>query len=85
VGLSVSSCGFDLSNTLAASHTTEPRVINVDKKAFAPDGARKRPQSISPGYLDVTVNGEASASMENMLDRHARTIGNELLGIPVKR
>jgi hypothetical protein len=42
----------------------------------------------SPGvtlsYLDVTVNGEAQASLLAVLDEHVHTIGNKLLGIPVK-
>jgi hypothetical protein len=35
-------------------------------------------------YLDVTVNGNAQASLLSMLDAHVHTIGNMLLGIPVK-
>ena len=35
-------------------------------------------------YLDVTINGEAQASLFAMLDEHVHTIGNKLLGIPVK-
>ena len=35
-------------------------------------------------YLDVTVNGEARASLLAMLNEHVHAIGNELLGIPVK-
>jgi hypothetical protein len=35
-------------------------------------------------YLDVTVNGEAQASLLAVLDRYVHTIGNRLLGIPVK-
>src|SRR3989440_1612009 len=44
------------------------------------DDAHRHPLS----YLDVTVNGEAQASLLEVLDRHVHTIGNELLGIPVK-
>jgi glucose-6-phosphate isomerase len=44
----------------------------------------RHPQEISLGYLDVTVNGEAPASLLAALDEHAHTIGNKLLGIPVK-
>ena len=39
---------------------------------------------ISLSYLDVTVNGEAQASLLSVLDKHVHTIGNKLLGIPVK-
>jgi hypothetical protein len=41
-------------------------------------------QRASLSYLDVTVNGEARASMLEMLDEHVHVIGNKLLGIPVK-
>lgn len=35
-------------------------------------------------YLDVTVNGEAPESLLSMLDEHVHTIGNKLVGVPVK-
>jgi hypothetical protein len=35
-------------------------------------------------YLDVTVNGEAPTGLLSVLDEHVYTIGNKLLGIPVK-
>jgi glucose-6-phosphate isomerase len=38
----------------------------------------------SLGYLDVTINGEAPPSLLAMLDERIRTIGNTLLGVPVK-
>ena len=41
-------------------------------------------QGVSLSYLDLTVNGEAQASLIAMLDEHVHTIGNELLGVPVK-
>ncbi len=41
-------------------------------------------QGVSLSYLDVTVNGEAQANLLAMLDEHVHTIGNKLLGIPVK-
>ena len=44
------------------------------------DDAHRHPLS----YLDVTVNGEAQTSLLSVLDRHVHTIGNRLLGIPVK-
>jgi glucose-6-phosphate isomerase len=37
-----------------------------------------------PGYLDVTVNGEAPEDVMSALDGRVRAIGNELLGIPVR-
>ena len=44
------------------------------------DDAHRHPLS----YLDVTVNGEAQASLLSVLDGHVHTIGNRPLGIPVK-
>jgi hypothetical protein len=43
-----------------------------------------RSQEVFLKYLDLTVNGEASASLVRLLDEHVHTIGNTLLGIPVK-
>ncbi len=54
------------------------------QEAVSPDDTHWHPQGISLGYLDVTVNGEAQASLLSVLDEHVRTIGNKLLGIPVK-
>jgi len=45
---------------------------------------QKNEQRIPPSYLDVTVNGEAQPGLLAMLDEHVHTIGNKLLGIPVK-
>ncbi|HKT38775.1 MAG TPA: hypothetical protein VJR48_10410, partial [Ktedonobacterales bacterium] len=36
------------------------------------------------GYLDVTINGEAQADVFNLLAQHAHTIGNVVVGVPVK-
>jgi len=36
------------------------------------------------GYLDLTINGELSASLLSVIDVHLSTIGNEFLGVPVK-
>ena len=44
----------------------------------------KDAQRIPLSYLDVTVNGEARARLFAMLNEHVYTIGNELLGIPMK-
>lgn len=38
----------------------------------------------SLSYLDVTINGEAPASLLSWLDEQVRAVGNSLLGIPVK-
>ncbi|MFL5704260.1 MAG: hypothetical protein ACJ8AG_15695, partial [Ktedonobacteraceae bacterium] len=57
---------------------------SVLQKALAPDDTHRHPQGISLGYLDLTVNGEAQASLFSALGEHMRTIGNKLIGIPVK-
>jgi glucose-6-phosphate isomerase len=36
------------------------------------------------GYLDFTINGEPPESLLSVIDVHMHTIGNELLGVPVK-
>jgi hypothetical protein len=41
-------------------------------------------QRVPLSYLDVTVNGEAHASLLTMLNEHVHTIGNRLSGVPVK-
>ena len=41
-------------------------------------------QRVPLSYLDVTVNGEARTSLLAMLNEHVHTIGNRLLGVPVK-
>lgn len=54
------------------------------QEALATGGTHSHPQGISLEYLDVTVNGEARASLLAMLDERVHTIGNKLSGIPVK-
>lgn len=44
----------------------------------------KLSQSPSLGYLDVTVNGEASYRLLATLNEQLRSIGNQLVGVPVK-
>jgi hypothetical protein len=46
--------------------------------------ARAVQEAASPSYLDVTVNGEAGTGLLAVLDEHVHTIGNQLLGLPVK-
>ena len=45
---------------------------------------QKDAQRIPLSYLDITVNGEAHPDLLAMLDGHVHTIGNQLLGVPVK-
>ena len=42
------------------------------------------PGYLSLGYLDLTINGELPASSVSVLDADLRTIGNEVLSMPVK-
>ncbi len=65
--------------------------------ASEPDAATSHPASVFAralaearfwevplGYLDVTINGEARADLLDLVGQHARSIGNTLLGVPVK-
>jgi hypothetical protein len=54
------------------------------QKALATDDTHRQPQGISLGYLDLTVNGEAQASLLAVLGERVHTIGNKLVGVPVK-
>lgn len=70
----------------AQSHV-EPQRSDSPASAFAralQAGASNDDMRRRLSYLDVTVNGEAQASLLAMLDEHVHTIGNTLLGIPVK-
>jgi glucose-6-phosphate isomerase len=42
------------------------------------------PGYLSLGYLDLTINGELPSNSLSALDADLHTVGNELLGIPVK-
>ncbi|MFL5589514.1 MAG: hypothetical protein ACJ8DI_17945 [Ktedonobacteraceae bacterium] len=42
------------------------------------------PEYLSLGYLDLTINGELPSNSIPALDADLRTVGNELLGVPVK-
>jgi len=57
---------------------------NVLQSAASTGIPHTNEQRTSLSYLDVTVNGEAQASLLTMLDEHVHTIGNKLLGVPVK-
>jgi hypothetical protein len=63
----------------APSHSDQQRRVSASA-AFA----RALHEAASPSYLDLTVNGEAQATLYAVLDEHVHTIGNTLLGIPVK-
>src|SRR6185437_7816635 len=58
--------------------------VRTLQEALATEGTQRHPQKIALGYLDLTVNGEAQASLLSMLGEHMHTIGNTLVGIPVK-
>jgi hypothetical protein len=57
---------------------------NVLQAAASTGLPQKNEQRIPLSYLDVTVNGEAQASLLAVLDEHVHTVGNKLLGVPVK-
>ncbi len=61
------------------SHSTASTFATALQKALTTGDTHRR-----LSYLDVTVNGEAQASLHSMLDEQVHTIGNTLLGIPVK-
>ncbi len=56
----------------------------VLQEAASTDNTHRYPQRVSLSYFDLTVNGEAQTSLLAVLDEHVQTIGNKLLGIPVK-
>ena len=57
---------------------------SVVQKAASANATPGHPQHISLGYLDLTINGETQADLLAMLTQHVHTIGNRLLGVPVK-
>jgi hypothetical protein len=57
---------------------------NVLQAAASTGIPQKNEQRTPLSYLDVTVNGETQASLLAVLDEHVHTIGNKLLGVPVK-
>ena len=54
------------------------------QRAIATNNTSRHPQPLSLGYLDLTINGEAPARLLSMIDEHVHSIGNKLVGIPVK-
>jgi len=54
------------------------------QEAASTKDTQRYPQGVALSYLDLTVNGEASTRLLSMLDEHVHTIGNKLVGIPVK-
>ena len=52
--------------------------VNVLQKALASSNMHRL------DYLDLTINGEAPAGLLSVLDEHIHTLGNKLLGLPVK-
>ncbi len=57
---------------------------SVLQKALPTGDGHNHSQAISLTYLDLTVNGEASADLLSTLDQHIHTLGNKLLGLPIK-
>lgn len=54
------------------------------QEAASTDDVAQYQQGVLLKYLDLTVNGEASANLLTLLDEHVHRIGNTLLGMPVK-
>jgi hypothetical protein len=71
--------------TLFATHAADAKsstaliFAQALQQAVAADNERDR-----LGYLDLTINGEPPESLLSVIDVHMHTIGNELLGVPVK-
>ncbi len=66
-------------------HNSAASVFASALQAAASAGiSQKGTQTIPLSYLDVTVNGEAQPALIAMLNEQIHTIGNKLLGVPVK-
>ena len=66
-------------------HNSAASMFSRALQAAASTGIpQKNEQRVPLSYLDVTVNGEAQASLLAVLDEHVHTIGNKQLGVPVK-
>ncbi len=67
-------------------HSTSPAHVfaRAVQAAYSTDALSNHAQGVALKYLDLTVNGDASASLLTLLDEHVHTIGNTLLGVPVK-
>ncbi len=71
--------------TLFATHAADTKappalvVAQALLQAVAADNDQVR-----LGYLDLTWNGEPPESLLSVIDVHLHTIGNEILGIPIK-
>jgi len=71
--------------TLFATHAADTKaplalvVAQALLQAVAADNDQVR-----LGYLDLTWNGEPPESLLSVIDVHLHTIGNEILGVPVK-
>ena len=67
------------------THDSAASVFANVLQAAASTGIPQKDEQRTPlSYLDVTVNGEAQSSLLAILDEHVHSIGNKLLGIPVK-
>jgi len=79
----------DLSSRIAYSLLAPQGVEAQGSPASIVVGTLQRTATASPGYpslgyLDLTINGELPSRFVSALDTQLRTIGNELLGVPVK-
>lgn len=69
---------------LEAQPSIASAFASVLRKGMVAADSHNRPQGISLGYLDLTANGETPASLLSVLDEHIYTLGNKLLGVPIK-
>src|SRR6266480_353182 len=72
------------SSSAPQQHDSAASMFARALQAAASTGISQDTQRTHLSYLDVTVNGEARTSLLAMLDKHVHTIGNKLLGVPVK-
>jgi hypothetical protein len=71
--------------TLLATHMADAKAPPASIFAQALQHAvAANNERVRLGYLDFTINGEPPESLLSVIDVHMHTIGNELLGVPVK-
>lgn len=69
---------------LEAQPSIASAFASVLRKGMVATDSHNRLQRIFLGYLDLTANGETPTSLLAVLDEHIHTLGNKLLGVPIK-
>jgi hypothetical protein len=69
---------------LAPGGITGQNVAQVFARTLQQTALASEQQKAPLYYLDLTINGEAPAILLSLINVHLRSIGNELLGVPVK-